>query len=77
MLTGFFQDLDFIVVLQTRFGSGLGFLPLGSSGVATSQTKNWGGQNVWFQTNNTILFKKTPLKALNVYIFRKFGDRQS
>jgi len=46
MLTGFFQDLDFIVVLQTRFGSGLGFLPLGSSGVATSQTKNWGGQNV-------------------------------
>jgi len=28
MLTGFFQDSDFIVVLQTRFGSG--FLPLRS-----------------------------------------------
>jgi len=28
MLTGFFQDSDFIVVLQTGFGSG--FLPLGS-----------------------------------------------
>jgi len=28
MLTGFFQDSDFILVLQTGFGSG--FLPLGS-----------------------------------------------
>jgi len=30
MLTGFFQDSDFIFVLQTGFGSGSGFLPLGS-----------------------------------------------
>jgi len=30
MLRGFFQDLDFIVVLQTGFGSGSGFLPLAS-----------------------------------------------
>jgi len=30
MLTGFFQDSDFIVVLQTGFGSRSGFLPLGS-----------------------------------------------
>ena len=30
MLKGFFQDSDFIVVLQTGFGSGSGFLPLGS-----------------------------------------------
>ena len=30
MSTGFFQDSDFIVVLQTGFGSGSGFLPLGS-----------------------------------------------
>jgi len=30
MLTGFFQDSDFIVVLQTGFGSGSGFLTLGS-----------------------------------------------
>jgi len=30
MLTGFFQDSDLIVVLQTRFGSGSGFLLLGT-----------------------------------------------
>jgi len=29
MSTGFFQDSNFIVVLQTGFGSGSGFLPLG------------------------------------------------
>jgi len=29
MLTGFFKDSDFIVVLQTEFGPGSGFLPLG------------------------------------------------
>jgi len=29
MLTGFFQDSDVIDVLQTGFGSGSGFLPLG------------------------------------------------
>jgi len=31
MLTGFIQDSDFIVVLQTAFRSGSGFLPLGSA----------------------------------------------
>jgi len=30
ILTRFFQDLDFIFVLQTGFGSGSGFLPPGS-----------------------------------------------
>jgi len=30
MLTRFFQDSDFIAVLQTGFGSGSGLLPLGS-----------------------------------------------
>jgi len=28
MITGLFQDSDFIVVFQTGFGSGSGFLPL-------------------------------------------------
>jgi len=30
MSTGFFQDSDFIVVSPSGFGSGSGFLPLGS-----------------------------------------------
>jgi len=30
VITGFFQDSDFIFVLQAGFGSGSGFLPLGS-----------------------------------------------
>jgi len=43
-----------------------------------SQPKNWGGaknfwgpQNVWFYASNTILFRKTPLKAQIDYIFQK------
>ena len=31
--------------------------------------KIWGGQYVWFQANNTILFGKPSLKAQNDYIF--------
>jgi len=38
-----------------------------------SQPKNFGGQNGWFQANNTILFGKTPLKAQNHYIFQTCG----
>ena len=39
-----------------------------------SQPKNLGGgQNVRFWANNIILFRKTPLKAQNDYIFPKFG----
>jgi len=42
MLTGFFQDSDFIVVLQTGFGSGSGFLPRIRTGV--------GLENTWVRT---------------------------
>jgi len=47
------------------------------SGVASP--KIWGGENflggwnVWFLANSIILFRKTPLKAQNDYIFQKFG----
>jgi len=44
------------------------------SGVASPQILgvaiNFGGQNVWFQANNTILLRKTPLKA-KMTIFSK------
>jgi len=43
MLTGFFQDSDFIVVLQTGFGSG--FLPLGSG--LESDSKKLESEHVW------------------------------
>ena len=36
------------------------------------EQKIFWGQNVWFQANNTILFRKTPIKAQNDYIFQKF-----
>ena len=38
-----------------------------NSGVASP--KIGGRQNVWFLANNTILFRKTPLKAQDDYIF--------
>jgi len=44
MLTGFFQDSDFIVVLQTGFGSG--FLPLGSG--LESDLKNLESEHLWW-----------------------------
>jgi len=43
MLTGFFQDSDFIVELQTGFGSG--FLPLGSALV--SDLKKLVSEHLW------------------------------
>ena len=39
MLTGFFQDSHFIVVLQIGFGPGSGFLPLGQDWSRIK--KNW------------------------------------
>jgi len=39
MLTGFFQDSHFIVVLQIGFGPGSGFLPLGQDW--SQIKKNW------------------------------------
>jgi len=44
MLTGFFQDSDFIVVLQTGFGSG--FLPLGSG--LESDLKKLESEHLWW-----------------------------
>jgi len=46
MLTGFFQDSDFIVVLQTGFGSGSGFLPLKSG--LESDSKKLESEHLWF-----------------------------
>jgi len=31
--------------------------------------KKFGGKNIWFETNNTILCGKTPPKAQNDYMF--------
>jgi len=45
MLTGFFQDSDFIVVLQTGFWSGSGFLPLGSR--LESDSKKLESEHLW------------------------------
>jgi len=45
MLTGFFQDSDFIVVLQTGFGSG--FLPLGSG--LESDLKKLESKHLWHE----------------------------
>jgi len=36
--------------------------------------KFWGGQNVWFYTNNTILFGKTHLKTQNDYFLKIWGS---
>jgi len=43
MFTGFFQDSDFTVVLQTGFGSG--FLPLGSG--LESDSKKLESEHLW------------------------------
>jgi len=45
MLTGFFQDSDFIVVLQTGFGSG--FLPLKSE--LESDSKKLESEHLWYR----------------------------
>ena len=45
--------------------------PSQHSGVASP--KIWRRPNVWFQTNNTILFRKTALKAQNDYFLKILG----
>ena len=53
---------------------------MGSAEQCRSQPKNLGGakkfgggQNVWFETNNTILFGKPSLKAQNDYFLKIWG----
>jgi len=50
MLTGFFQDSDFIVVLQIGFGSG--FLPLGWG--LESDSKKLESEHLWTKHNDKI-----------------------
>jgi len=42
-----------------------------TSGVASPKT--WGGQNVWFQANNTILFKKNASQTTKWLYFLKIS----
>jgi len=46
MLTGFFRNSDFIVVLQTGFWSGSGFLPLGSG--LESDSNKLESEHLWW-----------------------------